>query len=72
MDEYYSKVTKVTQSIADEIGEFRPRVGLITGTGLSDIVEKFEVVHQIPYGDIPGFPCFHGSKPQGTIGICPL
>lgn len=43
--EYYKSVT-----------DFKPRVGLILGSGLGNYAKNMKVVHEIPYGDIPGFP----------------
>jgi purine-nucleoside phosphorylase len=37
-------------------GGFRPTVGLILGSGLGGLADRFEGGHEIPYGDIPGFP----------------
>jgi purine-nucleoside phosphorylase len=35
---------------------FRPRFGLICGTGLDGIAREFEIARSVPFGDIPGFP----------------
>ena len=52
--EYYRSVT-----------DFIPRVGLILGSGLGGYARNMEVLHEIPYGDIPGFPV---STVQGHDG----
>ena len=52
--EYYRSVT-----------DFEPRVGLILGSGLGGYARNMEVVKEIPYGDIPGFPV---STVQGHDG----
>lgn len=38
------------------ITEFRPRVGLILGSGLGNYARNMDVVCEIPYGEIPEFP----------------
>lgn len=43
--EYYKSVT-----------DFKPRVGLILGSGLGNYARNMKVEKEIPYGDIPGFP----------------
>lgn len=43
-------------AVRQMVGEFQPEVGLITGTGLGDIVNQFELVKRIPYKEIDGFP----------------
>lgn len=35
---------------------FRPKVGLILGSGLGDLAEKLEIVASIPYSEIASFP----------------
>lgn len=52
--EYYRSVT-----------DFEPRVGLILGSGLGGYARNMEIVKEIPYGDIPGFPV---STVQGHDG----
>ena len=52
--EYYKSVT-----------DFEPRVGLILGSGLGGYARNMQVVQEIPYGDIPGFPV---STVQGHDG----
>lgn len=43
--EYYRSVT-----------DFVPRVGLVLGSGLGNYAKNMEVVCEIAYSDIPGFP----------------
>lgn len=35
---------------------FRPKVGLILGSGLGSLAERIENAYRIPYAEIPGFP----------------
>lgn len=52
--EYYRTVT-----------DFKPRIGLILGSGLGNYARNMKVEQEIPYGDIPGFPV---STVQGHDG----
>ena len=38
------------------VTDFRPQVGLILGSGLGNYARNMDVVYEIPYNDIPGFP----------------
>lgn len=42
-----------------------PRVGLVLGSGLSDVVDRMEGVERLPFSDIPHFPV---STVQGHAG----
>ena len=45
------------QAISDRLPkDFRPRVGLTLGTGLSGLAEAIAPVARIPYAEIPGLP----------------
>lgn len=64
--EYYQAVT-----------DFVPKAGLILGSGLGGYAENMEVVKEIPYGDIPGFPVstvqgHDGKFILGYIGSLPV
>lgn len=49
-----------------KIGDFKPEVGVVLGTGLGGLVNEIEVVHSIMYSAIPNFPIstleFHSGK----------
>lgn len=42
-----------------------PKVGLVLGSGLGDVVERFEARVDVPYGEIPHFP---SSTVEGHAG----
>lgn len=52
--------------IAQRIGDFKPEVGIILGTGLAKLVDEIEIEHQLVYANIPNFPVstveFHSGK----------
>ena len=43
-------------TIREHIGDFTPRLGIILGSGLSDIAAQITDKVEIPYADIPGYP----------------
>lgn len=64
MNKQYEKLLKCYgyyQSVTD----FKPRVGLILGSGLGNYARNMKVEQEIPYSDIPGFPV---STVQGHDG----
>ena len=44
------------QYIQSVIGDFKPAVGVVLGSGLGQFADKIDVVHTIEYKDIPNFP----------------
>ncbi len=52
--------------IQEKVGKKQPvRAGIVTGSGLGGILDAMKVEHEIPYGDIPGFPV---STVEGHAG----
>lgn len=47
----------------------RPRVGLILGTGLGNLIAEMEVQAAIPYQEIPHFPCSTAMAHRGEL-VC--
>lgn len=43
----------------------RPTIGIVLGSGLGRLTDDLEIVHEIPYSDIPHFPV---STVQGHLG----
>ena len=55
------------------IGEFKPQVGIILGTGLGGLADKIDKVAEVKYSDIPDFPQstvagHHGRLVFGRLG----
>ncbi len=48
----------------------KPRVGIILGSGLGDVVDRVQQAHRIPYPSIPHFP--KPSSVQGHSGVLHL
>lgn len=55
-----------TEFIQKKIGDFRPEIGIILGTGLGALVDEMTIDFQLPYANIPNFPIstleFHSGK----------
>ena len=63
--------------VASIIGDFKPQVGLILGSGLGSLAEHIEHALPIHYDDIPGFPTSHvvghaGNLVFGYLGAVPI
>lgn len=51
----FEKVKEAHAYIADKIGDFKPSVGLVLGSGLGDFADNVENKIEIPYEEIPHF-----------------
>lgn len=62
---------KSTASFISERVNFRPRVGIILGTGLGSLADSIEVHAILKYSDIPDFPVstVEGHKGQMIFGM---
>ncbi len=54
--EMLDKIKGATQYVAERIGDFRPSVGVVLGSGLGDFVAAIDICYSIEYSDIPHFP----------------
>ena len=59
------EIQDASSYIQSQVGEFRPEIGLILGSGLGVLAEEIENPVQIPYSDIPNFPV---STVEGHAG----
>ena len=57
---------RAAEAIRARIGDFQPRIGLVLGSGLGGLGDRFDGGWEIPYGDIPGFP---GVGVPGHAGV---
>jgi purine-nucleoside phosphorylase len=62
------KIREAADFLLEKI-PFRPRIGLITGTGLGDLTGNIEVHLRIPYQEIPHFPVSTIIGHKGTLVI---
>lgn len=56
LNKMLEKIKFSAEYISNIIGDFRPSVGIILGSGLGTFANQIEMVHTIEYGDIPNFP----------------
>ena len=50
------RISKAVAFIHKTIGDFKPEVGIVLGSGLGDLVNIIESQYTIPYSEIPDFP----------------
>ena len=55
MNQAYEKLTGCLECIRKKT-DFVPKVGIVLGSGLGEYAEEIQVVKEIPYGEIEGFP----------------
>ena len=53
---YFDQVQEAVSFLRNKLGTFKPRVGMVLGSGLGDAVEGIEDPVFIPYSGIPHFP----------------
>jgi len=56
MDERIERIEQAAQYIKKQIGNRKPKVAIILGSGLGKLAETIEDRIEIPYKEIPGFP----------------
>ena len=58
MNEVYKKVLRCYESLQKkfDFSNFRPDVAIVLGSGLGDYANDIEVVGEVDYHDIEGFP----------------
>ena len=49
-------IAEAAAAVRERLGETRPRVGIVLGSGLGSLADAVEAPMRIPYGEIPGFP----------------
>jgi purine-nucleoside phosphorylase len=68
----FADYQKAADVVAQRLGEFRPEVAMILGSGLGDMADLAQDPIVIPYGEIPGFsvstaPGHKGQLVFGTL-----
>ncbi|MEZ4377551.1 MAG: purine-nucleoside phosphorylase [Gemmatimonadales bacterium] len=72
-----AEVTLAAGSVRQALGEFRPRVAIVLGSGLGGLAARVAGPRRLGYADIPGFhvPRVEGHKGElvaGTLGGVPV
>jgi purine-nucleoside phosphorylase len=57
---------------AAAVGEHRPRVAVVLGSGLGAAPHRFEEIASVAFGEVPGFiaPSVHGHSGRTALGLC--
>ncbi len=66
MGELVDKIEKSVGTI-NKLTDFKPTVGIILGTGQSELVKEMEVEKVLSYGDIPNFPVPTVESHEGRL-----
>ena len=53
---YYQRLVSCKEQIESKIGDFKPQVAIVLGSGLGDYAGELEEVATIPYSEIEGWP----------------
>ena len=72
MSKVYDKLQKCLEDVRKQT-DFVPEIALVLGSGLGNYADNMEVVCEIPYGKIGGFPVstapgHDGKFIFGTVG----
>jgi len=64
------RIEQSTAYVAEQLGDLKPEVGMILGSGLGEYADCLEEAIKIPYGDIPGFlrSTVEGHEGQFVVG----
>ena len=62
-----TKAEKYAEYIRGRIGDFKPEVAVVLGSGLGDIFSGAEIIADINYSDIPDFPVSTVSGHRGRF-----
>ena len=73
MNQIIERIHKAVDYVSAKIGDMKPVVGIVLGSGLGKLADKIEDPVVIPYKEIPGFPVptavgHKGNLIIGTLG----
>jgi len=69
MDERLNRIYEAKAYISEILGDIKPQVGIVLGSGLGGLVDKIEDQIVIPYRDIPFFPISTAIGHKGNFII---
>ncbi len=74
---YFDQVTEAASYVKARLGNLKPRVGMVLGSGLGDVAESVANPVVVPYGAIPHFPestveGHQGRLVAGRLGGAPV
>ncbi|MEI6092319.1 MAG: purine-nucleoside phosphorylase [bacterium] len=64
-----SPINKTVLFLERKIGNRKPEIMVILGSGLGDVLAEAKIIHEIPYADIPGIPASTVSGHKGVLEI---
>ncbi len=64
--DFSNRINKAVKSIRNKT-KFKPRLGIVVGTGLSGLLSEIDVETRIPYSDISGFPVSTAPGHSGEL-----
>ena len=73
MDQRLERIYAAAEAVKERIGDRKPAVGIILGSGLNSLADRISDKIEIPYREIPGFPVstalgHKGNYIVGTLG----
>jgi purine-nucleoside phosphorylase len=68
--ERMARITAATEAIAHRLGDVRPGIAVVLGSGLGHLADRVGDAIRIPYAEIPGFhpPTVQGHKGELVVG----
>lgn len=75
-DSLYDQIQETVSFLRSKTG-FKPKFGIILGTGLGDLIQDIKPIYEIPYSEIPHFPTstvegHSGKLIFGTVDDVPI
>ena len=67
LDDFRQHVQQASDALAERLGDGRPAVGIILGTGLGGLAEEIDATLSIPYGEIPHMPLSTVESHEGRL-----
>ena len=69
MNQIIERIHKAADYVSAKIGDMKPVVGIVLGSGLGKLADKIEDPVVMPYKEIPGFPVPTDVGHKGTLII---
>ena len=65
-----ARIAAATAALAVRLGDLRPGIAIVLGSGLGHLAERVRDAIRIPYGEIPGFhlPTVEGHRGELVVG----
>ena len=69
MDERIERIMKAAEYMRSRIGDRKPSVGIVLGSGLGKLADRIEDPITVPYREIPGFPVSTAIGHKGNFSF---